>query len=200
MGRRRLRLDDGDEDDEEEAPQLQTLIVTRPSANPSSTAPPQPPPSDAPLEISDDDEDFTDVPDAFSTPSPPLPREPSSADGGQPRPGGSSAGPRMGEGGGGEAPSGPVDGFLRRLGLRLRSDWLESCLAFLSASSIGFEGLDDAGKAKLCFEQFLFSDMNFSGGGVLPETVSAMHGVALEGPYVLQVDSPSYPSQNYYPL
>ncbi|KAK3003407.1 hypothetical protein RJ639_020023 [Escallonia herrerae] len=43
-------------------------------------------------------------------------------------------------------------------------------------------------KAKLCFEQFLCSDMNCVGAGVLPENVHDMHLVDLAGPFVLQVD------------
>lgn len=42
-------------------------------------------------------------------------------------------------------------------------------------------------KARLCFEQFLLSDINFSSSGGLPSGVHSMHGVELAGPFVLQV-------------
>ncbi|CAD6263956.1 unnamed protein product [Miscanthus lutarioriparius] len=79
----------------------------------------------------------------------------------------------------------PVDEFLRRLGLLLRPDWLESCAAGIP----GFDGLGGAeAQARRCFEQFLFADMNSCGAGVLPEGVGGMHAEFLDGPFVLQVD------------
>uniref|UniRef100_A0A0D9W4A3 RecQ-mediated genome instability protein 1 n=1 Tax=Leersia perrieri TaxID=77586 RepID=A0A0D9W4A3_9ORYZ len=79
----------------------------------------------------------------------------------------------------------PVDEFLRGLGLRLRTEWLESCAAGVP----GFYGLGSAeAKARRCFEQFLFSDMNACGAGVLPEGVGSMQSAVLDGPFVLQVD------------
>lgn len=196
MGRRRVLLPNSDE--EEEDRRLETLIPTRTTSAYAPAARPQPPPPEEPLEISDDDdddggEDFVDVPDAFSPRSPPPLPEPSS-DGIPGNQGGSPARARVD----GESNSGPVDGLLRSLGLRLQREWLESCLACLSSSHLGFEFLDNAGKADLCFGQFLFSDMNFSGGGVLPENVCGMHGVVLEGPYVLQVHLPPSLSRDCY--
>ncbi|XP_055802101.1 recQ-mediated genome instability protein 1 isoform X2 [Solanum dulcamara] len=77
---------------------------------------------------------------------------------------------------------------LEGLGLRLRREWLESCVGGLEGSVRGFSGLDDSTKAKLCFEQFLYSDMNFCGEGMLPRDVHKLHLVDLKGPFVLQVD------------
>ncbi|XP_057422077.1 recQ-mediated genome instability protein 1 isoform X2 [Lotus japonicus] len=111
------------------------------------------------------DEDFVDVSDDPSPPSPPPAPVP------QPH-----------------APGCPVSYFLRRLGLGLKREWLADCLRALQGSVRGFEGLDVAAHAKLCFEQFLFADMNFCGGGVLPANVDSMHLDVLPGPYVLQVD------------
>ncbi|KAL3839117.1 hypothetical protein ACJIZ3_023708 [Penstemon smallii] len=82
----------------------------------------------------------------------------------------------------------PVNGVLEMLGMRLRKEWLDSCLSGLQASVQGFQGMDDSAKAKLCFQQFLFSDMNFCGAGVLPPNVHKLHLVDLKGPFVLQVD------------
>ncbi|KAK7399255.1 hypothetical protein VNO78_10434 [Psophocarpus tetragonolobus] len=126
---RRLRLD-SDEEEEEDQPQPHFPSVA--------------------VEISDD-EDFIDVSDNLSPPSPAC----------------------------------PVADFLRRLGLSLKRDWLASCL---QASVASFQHLDVAAKAKRCFEQFLFADMNFCGNGVLPPDVHSMHLRVLPGPYVLQVD------------
>ncbi|CAJ1937527.1 unnamed protein product [Sphenostylis stenocarpa] len=85
-------------------------------------------------------------------------------------------------------PSCPVTDFLHRLGLSLKTDWVASCLRELQASVTSFEHLDVAAKAKRCFEQCLFADMNSCGAGVLPPNVDSMHLRVLPGPYVLQVD------------
>nr|KYP45136.1 RecQ-mediated genome instability protein 1 [Cajanus cajan] len=82
----------------------------------------------------------------------------------------------------------PISDHLRRLGLSLRRDWLASCLLQLQSSVAAFQRLDAAAKAKLCFEHFLFADMNSCGAGVLPPDVDSMHLRLLPGPYVLQVD------------
>ncbi|KAG5014441.1 hypothetical protein JHK82_020126 [Glycine max] len=86
------------------------------------------------------------------------------------------------------SPACPVTDFLRRLGLSPKSDWLTSCLREFQSSVPAFEHLDVAAKAKRCFEQFLYADMNFCGSGILPPNVDAMHLNVLPGPYVLQVD------------
>ncbi|XP_011023958.1 PREDICTED: recQ-mediated genome instability protein 1 isoform X1 [Populus euphratica] len=72
--------------------------------------------------------------------------------------------------------------FLLRTGLSLKREWLDSCLRQIDNS------LDIASKAKLCFGQFLISDMNLCGAGVLPPNVDSMHLADLPGPFVLQVD------------
>ncbi|KAL0441899.1 UNVERIFIED_CONTAM: RecQ-mediatedinstability protein 1 [Sesamum radiatum] len=87
-----------------------------------------------------------------------------------------------------EVSTSPVNGVLERLGLRVKREWLDSCLHGLQLSVAGFQGLDDSAKAKLCFGQFLFSDMNYCGAGVLPPNVHTLHLVDLKGPFVLQVD------------
>ncbi|KAL1541814.1 recQ-mediated genome instability protein 1 [Salvia divinorum] len=81
-----------------------------------------------------------------------------------------------------------VHRVLERLGLSVRRQWLDSCLQGLQASTPGFQRMDDSSKAKLCFKQFLWSDMNFCGAGVLPPNVHTLHLVDLKGPFVLQVD------------
>lgn len=43
----------------------------------------------------------------------------------------------------------PVHEVLEGLGLRLRREWLESCLRGLQSSITGFQGMDDSAKAKL---------------------------------------------------
>lgn len=76
----------------------------------------------------------------------------------------------------------PIGGFLLRTGLSLKREWLDSCLRQIDNS------LDIVSKAKLCFGQFLISDMNHCGAGVLPPNVDSMHLADLPGPFVLQVD------------
>ncbi|CAL9178500.1 unnamed protein product [Musa hybrid cultivar] len=162
MRRRYLRLPSSSDEDNDLRPQT----LNDPNPNP-------------PLDISDDD--FVDVPDDLPPPSPrsaeARPEDQGSA---------AAATVEMVEERAGSI--GPIDEFLRKLGLRLRPDWLESCADRLMAAGSGFEGLDVAGKAKRCFEQFLLSDMNVSGAGVLPENVHLMHKTELEGPFVVQVD------------
>ncbi|KAH9705485.1 RecQ-mediated genome instability protein 1 [Citrus sinensis] len=82
----------------------------------------------------------------------------------------------------------PISDSLLRLGLSLKREWLDSCVQGLESSVSGFSQLDVSAKAKLCFQQFLFSDMNYSGAGLLPRNVQSMHLVDLKGPFVLQVD------------
>ncbi|KEH21003.1 putative RecQ mediated genome instability protein [Medicago truncatula] len=115
-----------------------------------------------PVVLSDDD-----VSDDHSLPTPPPPPPP------VPPP---------------QASDCPVNDFLRRFGFCIKRDSLATCIRELGESMNGFQGFDVATKAKLCFEQFLFSDLNFCGSGVLPSNVASMHLDTLPGPYVLQVD------------
>ncbi|PPD76466.1 hypothetical protein GOBAR_DD26598 [Gossypium barbadense] len=87
-----------------------------------------------------------------------------------------------------ESSGSPIGDFLLRMGLKLRREWLDSCVQGLESSVPRFSTLDASAKSKLCFQQFLFSDMNYSGGGILPSNVDSMHLVDLKGPFVLQVD------------
>ncbi|XP_023642725.1 recQ-mediated genome instability protein 1 isoform X2 [Capsella rubella] len=82
----------------------------------------------------------------------------------------------------------PISGVLSRLGIKLKREWWVSCLSGLETSVPQFSRLDVAAKAKHCFEQFMFSDMNLCGGGVLPRNVASMNLIELAGPFVLQVD------------
>lgn len=161
MRRRHLRLPSSSDDDED-APPLQTLITPNPNTL---------------LEISDDD--FLDVPEDLS---PPLGEAPPG------RAGDSAAFANAPEGMEEERDGSTreIDDFLRGLGLWLRPEWLESCAATLMASGSYFSRLDVAGRAKRCFEQFLISDMNTSGAGILPENIHRLHKTELEGPFVLQ--------------
>ncbi|KAG9445874.1 hypothetical protein H6P81_012002 [Aristolochia fimbriata] len=146
-------LIDSDDEDEENNPSTASV----PPVDTSEPVPVNP----SPFQISD--EEFVDVSDTLSPPSPSF--------------GAAAAGPSC-----------PVEDFLSRLGVRPRRDWLDACISQLSDSRIGFVNLDIAAKAKLCFTHFLYSDMNSSGGGVLPVGVLAMHCVELVGPFLLQVD------------
>ncbi|XP_030458246.1 recQ-mediated genome instability protein 1 isoform X1 [Syzygium oleosum] len=160
MRRRRLRLacSSSSDDDDDE------------NGGAASAAPdptPHPPVPPAAVEISDDEvgEAFIDVSESLSSPShsPPPPPPPTT-------------------------PPSPVAELLQGMGLRLRREWLDSCLDALRASLPHFSSLDPPSVAKLCFQHFLLSDMNSSGAGVLPPDVHAMHLAHLPGPFVLQVD------------
>lgn len=183
---RRLRLDYSDDEDNAELAsepppppppsRLETEADLPPERPTVTRHPPNPSqfPSE-PLEISDDD-DFIDVSDNLSPPSPQRHQNP------EPQVIPPSSRPNSSEG-----PGCPISDSLRRLGLSLRREWLDACLRELESSVRGFAGFDVTTKAKLCFEQFLFSDMNYCGSGVLPANVDSMHLVDLPGPYVLQV-------------
>ncbi|KAI4336347.1 hypothetical protein L6164_014884 [Bauhinia variegata] len=158
------------EDDFQPHPQIVTHQCPAPNAQNPRHFPSEP------LEISDDEE-FIDVSDNLSPPSPPPPQELESRVI-PPAPGTDSS----------EDSGCPINDSLRRLGLSLKREWLDACIRELESSVRGFAGFDVTTKAKLCFEQFLFSDMNYCGGGVLPANVHSMHLADLPGPYVLQVD------------
>ncbi|OWM65508.1 recQ-mediated genome instability protein 1 [Punica granatum] len=183
MGRRRLRLncsddeaDDGQQPNSRPPPQLhqQTLPQTAAVVHPHSHSSPA-------IDISDEEAgDFIDVSEDLSPPSPPV----SSS-----IPGPMPPTPVVSLSSGSAAAFDcPVSEYLGRMGLTLRREWLYDCLNRLEESVRGFPGLDVTTKAKLCLEQFLLSDMNYSGGGVLPANVEALHLVHLPGPFVLQVD------------
>ncbi|KAJ9163920.1 hypothetical protein P3X46_023542 [Hevea brasiliensis] len=176
MPRRRLMLNSYSDEDEDQENQLQEQdhengvhSQHEPAAN---HLPSNPNPNlQEPVPISDDD-DFVDVSDNLTPPSPPLDPIPNHSPQQSPLvpPGTSGC---------------PVGDFLLRMGLKLKREWLNSCLHGLESS---VRHLDVEAKAKLCFQQFLFSDMNYCGGGVLPPNVDSMHLVHLAGPFVLQVD------------
>lgn len=137
--------------------------------------------SSNPLQIDISDEEFIDATENLSNSPPPLHTAPS--------PEQHSATSSVGIN---QASDSPVSRVLEDLGLRLKAEWLDSCLAGLQTAVAGFSSFDDTKKAKLCFERFLNSDMNYCGAGLLPSNVHRMHLVDLPGPFVLQVLFPSY--------
>ncbi|KAJ4728822.1 recQ-mediated genome instability protein 1-like [Melia azedarach] len=168
MPRRRLRIHYSSEsEEEEEEPNQQQQIFNLPQNNeqsstvtlpPVNLSPPNPNPNS---NLNSDPVPIAvdDDDEDYFTPSPP------------------------------EVPSGfSISDSLLRLGLSLSRVWLDSCIQGLESSVPGFSELDVAVKAKLCFQQFLSSDMNYCGAGVLPANVHSMHMVDLKGPFVLQVD------------
>ncbi|KAI3855045.1 hypothetical protein MKX03_018439 [Papaver bracteatum] len=70
---------------------------------------------------------------------------------------------------------------------KLKQEWLDSCIAELNISNPGFDNFDLAEKEKLIFERFLFSDMEFSCSGVLPENTHTFDLAHHPDPLVLQV-------------
>ncbi|KAK8939509.1 hypothetical protein KSP40_PGU003504 [Platanthera guangdongensis] len=170
MRRRNLRLpSSSDEDDAPPSPQDVNSPITNPRHCPQ--------PRNAPLEISDDE--FMDVDDSPSEHlSHPVSEQTARV---------TSVGVEAYDGDHFDGSVGAIGKFLRGAGLGLRLEWLSSCLSSLGVAIPGFEGLDLAGKAKMCFEQFLLEDMKYCGAGILPENVHCMDKVELEGPFVLQV-------------
>ncbi|KAG2278251.1 recQ-mediated genome instability protein 1 [Brassica napus] len=180
MPRRRLRLQHySDEEEEEEGEDEIGASGIGDSAQSVSRAPSVQPESSSASNLNPNPVEQTTVSEVEiidvsgnSTPSPPdssIPVDPSEA----------------------EVENGydsPIAEALSRMGIKLKTEWWVSCLSGLEASVPEFSRLEVAAKAKHCFEQFLFCDMNLCGGGVLPRNVASMVLEELAGPFVLQVD------------
>nr|XP_043618319.1 recQ-mediated genome instability protein 1 [Erigeron canadensis] len=132
-------------------------------------------------QIDNSDEEFTDANENLSSSPPPQPTDTSSEESRTSSI--SNGGMNMNE-----VSDNPVSRVLEGLGLRLKAEWLDSCIRQLQIAFKDFNGFDNTKKAKLCFEMFLESDMNYCGAGLLPDNVHQMHLVDLPGPFVLQVD------------
>ncbi|KAK1433943.1 hypothetical protein QVD17_10861 [Tagetes erecta] len=182
--RRRLRVvcssDEEDDDIQQLQPPLQqhhdlaseTLNLQDVTLNSSnSNNPPNP------VQIDISDEEFIDATEDLSNSPPPVQPVHSSEQ--------HSATSSVGMN---QTSDSPVSRVLEDLGLRLKGEWLDTCLHGLQTAVPGFSSFDATKKAKLCFEKFLHSDMNYCGAGLLPNNVHQMHLVDLPGPFVLQVD------------
>ncbi|CAN6862925.1 unnamed protein product [Brassica oleracea] len=179
MPRRRLRLQHySDDDDDEEGEDEIGASGIGDSAQSVSRAPSVQPESSSASNLNPNPVEQTTVSEVEiidvsgnSTPSPPessIPVDPSEA----------------------EVQNGydsPIAEALSRMGIKLKTEWWVSCLSWLEASVPEFSRLEVAAKAKHCFEQFLFCDMNLCGGGILPRNVASMVLEELAGPFVLQV-------------
>lgn len=185
MRRRRLRLNGSDDESDAPQPGSRASPESHQQSIPRTDA--CPPHSSPTINISDEETgEFIDVSEDLSTPSPPPPTSPPPDASSIPAPTrpAPAAPPSFSPAASFDC---PVSDYLGRMGVMLRREWLHDCLDRLKESVRDFPALDVASKAKLCFEQFLLSDMNYSGGGVLPANVDALHLVDLAGPLVLQV-------------
>ncbi|KAL8230512.1 hypothetical protein R6Q57_000290 [Mikania cordata] len=156
---------------ESETINLQGVTLNSLNSNPTN------PPDSVQIEISD--EEFIDATEDLSNSPPPPPPDRSVA---------SSESSTTSSVGLNQTSDSPISRILEDLGLRLRGEWLDSCLRALQTAIPGFSSFDATKKAKLCFEKFLDSDMNYCGAGLLPNNVHQMHFVDLPGLFVLQVD------------
>ncbi|KAJ0527881.1 putative recQ-mediated genome instability protein [Helianthus annuus] len=187
--RRRLRIicssDEEDDDDDIQQPQpplqQQHDDIESETPNPSLSNPNNPP---HPIQIELSDEEFIDATED-SPNSPPLPSSPPPQ---HHQPVYTSEYSTTSTVGTNQASDSPIGRVLGELGLRLKGEWLDSCLRGLETAVPGFSSLDATQKAKLCFDKFLNADMNYCGAGSLPNNVHQMHLVDLPGPFVLQVD------------
>nr|CAD1820144.1 unnamed protein product [Ananas comosus var. bracteatus] len=169
MRRRMLRIVSSSDEDNDDDELPRTLALQNPNPNPSTT------PASNPLLLLSRSPTTTTT-TTSSTSRRPLPALSSaSSDGLRRYPAGERRKRRR------RRPVRSIEEFLGRLGLRLLREWLESCVAALAGPGSGFEAMDVAARARSCFEQFLFADMNLCGGGVLPENVCGMHKAELEG-------------------
>ncbi|KAL8250310.1 hypothetical protein R6Q59_034003 [Mikania micrantha] len=156
---------------ESETINLQGVTINSLNSNPTN-------PSDS-VQIEISDEEFIDATEDLSNSPPPPPPDRSVT---------SSESSTRSSAGLNQTSDSPISRILEDLGLRLRGEWLDSCLRALQTAIPGFSSFDATKKAKLCFEKFLDSDMNYCGAGLLPNNVHQMHLVDLPGPFVLQVD------------
>ncbi|KAJ0755258.1 putative recQ-mediated genome instability protein [Helianthus annuus] len=186
--RRRLRIicssDEEDDDDiQQPQPPLQQQHddIESETPNPSIPNPNNPP---HPIQIELSDEEFIDATED-SPNSPPLPSSPPPQ---HRQPVYTSEYSTTSTVGTNQASDSPIGRVLGELGLRLKGEWLDSCLRGLETAVPGFSSLDATQKAKLCFDKFLNADMNYCGAGSLPNNVHQMHLVELPGLFVLQVD------------
>ncbi|KAF1001750.1 hypothetical protein AG4045_009867 [Apium graveolens] len=110
--------------------ELQTSTINFESVNLSSTNPNPNLPQPITVDVSDDDE-FIDVSDNLSPPSPPAQNDSTPV----------------------EVFDCAISVFLGGLGLRVKREWLDSCIRALESAVSGFSRLDDVAKGKLCLEQ-----------------------------------------------
>ena len=86
-----------------------------------------------------------------------------------------------------DSPVEDIRSYLNELGVYPKFEWLTECVGHLSNSDLTFSALPASAQAKLCFAQYINSDMNRCGAGILPENVASMHKQQLRGRFVLQV-------------
>ncbi|XP_039683054.1 probable fructokinase-7 [Medicago truncatula] len=86
----------------------------------------------------------------------------------------------------------PIYQQLIKLGFYLKREKVVDCLRQLGDS---INGLNDLEKAEICFQKFLFSNLNSCGSGILPPThnrndlmLPTTSITTLDGPFILQVD------------
>lgn len=86
-----------------------------------------------------------------------------------------------------DSPVEDIRSYLNELGVHPKFEWLAECVGHLSSSDLTFSALPASSQAKLCFAQYINSDMNSSGAAILPENVASMHKQQLRGRFILQV-------------
>lgn len=84
----------------------------------------------------------------------------------------------------------PLLQLLRRRGINVHTEWLESFVREMEGSHPGFStfGVDKQGE--LALAHLLITDFNEVGAGCLPNSFQSLHATELAGPFVLQVTIP----------
>lgn len=77
--------------------------------------------------------------------------------------------------------------LLRRRGVHVHSEWLESFVREMEGSHPGFRGFGVEKQGELALAHLLVADFNEVGAGCLPDSFESLHGTELLGPFVLQV-------------
>jgi hypothetical protein len=85
----------------------------------------------------------------------------------------------------------PLHQLLRRRGVHVHAEWLESFVREMEGSHPGFSGFGVERQGELALAHLLVTDFNEVGAGCLPNSFEALHAAELPGPFVLQVTLPS---------
>ena len=81
----------------------------------------------------------------------------------------------------------PVHGLLRRRGVHVHPEWLDSFVREMEGSQPGFGALGVERQGELALAHLLITDFNEVGAGCVPSSFESLHATELPGPFVLQV-------------
>lgn len=84
----------------------------------------------------------------------------------------------------------PLHQLLRRRGINVHSEWLDSFVREMEGAHPGFSTFGVEKQGELALAHLLITDFNEAGAGCLPNSFETLHATELAGPFVLQVTLP----------